>query len=61
VIEQAGGRREEGSMLWLILFFILVLVVFGLGFVVKALFWVALGLFVIWLVGFLFGLMKRGR
>ena len=35
-------------MLGLILFLIAVLVVFGLGFAVKALFWVALVLFVIW-------------
>ena len=44
-------------MLW-ILFFIIVLIVFGLGFVVKALFWVALVLLILWLLGFLVG---RGR
>jgi hypothetical protein len=37
-------------MLWLILLIIIVLVVFGLGFVFKALFWVALVLFVLWLI-----------
>ena len=45
-------------MLGLILFLVVVLVVFGLGFAVKALFWVALVLFVIWALGFLVG---RGR
>ena len=45
-------------MLALILFLILVVVVFGLGFAVKALFWVALALFIIWLAGLLVG---RGR
>ena len=33
-------------MLWLIVFIIIVLIVFGLGFVVDALFWVALALFI---------------
>ena len=45
-------------MLALILVFILVVVVFGLGFVAKALFWVALVLFILWALGFLVG---RGR
>lgn len=45
-------------MLALILFLILVVVLFGLGFVAKALFWVALAVFIVWLVGFLVG---RGR
>ena len=39
-------------MLGLILFLVVVLVVFGLGFAVKALFWVALVLFIIWVLGF---------
>jgi hypothetical protein len=47
-----------GEMLALILFLIVVVVVFGLGFVVKAFFWVALVLFIIWVLGFLVG---RGR
>ena len=47
-------------MLFLILFLVLVLVVFGLGFAVKALFWVALVLFIIWLIGLLVG-RRSGR
>jgi hypothetical protein len=49
--------ERMGEMLW-ILFLIVVLIAFGLGFVVKALFWVALVLFIVWLLGFLVG---RGR
>lgn len=45
-------------MLALILSLILVIVVFGLGFAMKALFWVALALLIIWVIGFLVG---RGR
>ena len=47
-------------MLWL-LFLILVLIVFGLGFVVDALFWVALVLLILWLLGFLFGRSRGTR
>ena len=46
-------------MLWLILFIIIVIVVFGLGFVVKALFWVALVLFILWLISLIFSLFRR--
>jgi hypothetical protein len=46
-------------MLWLILFIIIVLVVFGLGFVVKALFWVALALFIVWLISLIVSLFRR--
>ena len=46
-------------MLWLILFIIIVLVVFGLGFVVKALFWVALALFIVWLISLVVSLFRR--
>ena len=34
---------------------VLILALFGLGFAVKALLWVALALFVIWLIGFFIG------
>ena len=37
-------------LLWILLI-VLVIIVFGLGFVFKALFWVALVLFVLWLLG----------
>ncbi len=38
-------------MSWLlIIFIIIVIVVFGLGFVVKTLFWIALALFILWLI-----------
>jgi hypothetical protein len=36
-------------LLWILLI-IIVLIVFGLGFLFKALFWVALALFVLWLI-----------
>ena len=47
-------------MLALILFFILVIILFGLGFAFKVLFWIALVLFVIWLLGIFVG-RRRGR
>ncbi len=47
-------------MTWLlILLIIVVVVVFGLGFVVKWLFWIALALFVIWIISLLLGLIRR--
>ncbi|HEY5528572.1 MAG TPA: hydrophobic protein [Thermoleophilia bacterium] len=48
-------------MLALILVFILVVVLFGLGFVAKALFWVALVLFILWALGFLVGRRRSRR
>lgn len=48
-------------MLWLlILLIIVVIVVFGLGFVVEWLFWIALALFLIWIITLLVRLI-RGR
>ena len=47
-------------MNWLlILFIIVVIVVFGLGFVVKWLFWIALALFVVWIITLLFDRLRR--
>ena len=48
-------------MLALILVFILVVVLFGLGFLAKALFWVALVLFILWALGFLVGRRRSRR
>jgi cobalamin biosynthesis protein CobD/CbiB len=53
-----GRRRREsvlrrtigGRVLWLILLLALVIIVFGLGFVVKTLFYVAIALALIWLI-----------
>jgi hypothetical protein len=45
-------------LLWILLI-IIVIVVFGLGFLVKALFWVALALFVLWLLGLIISLFRR--
>jgi hypothetical protein len=39
-------------LLWILLL-ILVIIVFGLGFVVKWLFWVAIALLIVWLVAML--------
>ena len=46
-------------MLWLILFIIIVIIVFGLGFVFKALFWVALALFILWLISLIVSRLRR--
>ncbi|MBN1628830.1 MAG: hydrophobic protein [Thermoleophilia bacterium] len=47
-------------MNWLlIIFIIVVLVVFGLGFVVKWLFWIALALFVVWIITLLVDRLRR--
>jgi hypothetical protein len=62
--ESGAARPEERrsiKMLAVVLFFLLVLVLFGLGFAVKALFWVALVLFVIWVIGIIFGRMRGSR
>ena len=45
-------------MLPLILVLLLVAILFGLGFVVKALFWIAIIVLIVWLLGFFIG---RGR
>ena len=47
-------------MNWLlILFIIVVVVVFGLGFVVEWLFWIALALFVVWIITLLVDRLRR--
>lgn len=47
-------------MNWLlILFIIVVVIVFGLGFVVKWLFWIALALFVVWIITLLVNRLRR--
>jgi hypothetical protein len=43
----------------LIIFIIVVVVVFGLGFVVKWLFWIALALFVVWIITLLVDRLRR--
>jgi len=43
----------------LILFIILVIVVFGLGFVVKWLFWIALALFLVWIITLIVDRLRR--
>jgi hypothetical protein len=43
----------------LILFIIIIVVVFGLGFVVKWLFWVALALFIVWIITLLIDRLRR--
>ena len=44
-------------LLWIILL-ALVIVIFGLGFVVKWLFWIGIILFIVWLIALLLG--RRG-
>jgi hypothetical protein len=45
-------------LLWILLI-IIVIIVFGLGFVVKALFWVALALFILWLISLIVSMFRR--
>jgi hypothetical protein len=45
-------------LLWVILF-ILVIVVFGLGFLVKWLFYLAIALFLVWLIALLINSIRR--
>ncbi|GEM_PF-1074814 len=57
---QARWETKESRMNWmLILLIIVVVVVFGLGFVVKWLFWIALALFLIWVVTLLVDRLRR--
>jgi hypothetical protein len=55
------GQKTKGSRVnWLlILFIIVVVIVFGLGFVVKWLFWIALALFVVWIITLLVDRLRR--
>ncbi len=48
-------------MLMLILVFLLAAVLFGLGFAVKVLFWIALVVIILWILGFLVGRLSGGR
>jgi hypothetical protein len=52
-------KREGGNVFWLIVFIVIVIVVFGLGFVVKALLWVALALFILWLISLIIAMLRR--
>jgi hypothetical protein len=54
-----ANERNGGHMLWILLFVIIVIIVFGLGFVVKALFWVALVLFILWIIVLLVRMLRR--
>ena len=45
-------------LLWILLI-IIVIIVFGLGFLVKALFYVALALFILWLISLIVSRMRR--
>jgi len=53
-------RTKESRVNWLlILFIIVVIVVFGLGFVVKWLFWIALALFLVWIITLIVDRLRR--
>lgn len=46
--------------MWLwILLFIVVIIIFGLGFVLKALFWVALALLIVWIIGLIASRLRK--
>jgi hypothetical protein len=47
-------------MVPLLLVLLLALILFGVGFAVKVLWWVAIAVFVIWLLGFLFRAAEGG-
>jgi hypothetical protein len=51
--------RGGAAMLLWILLIIIVIIVFGLGFLFKALLYVALALFVLWLLGLIISLFRR--
>jgi hypothetical protein len=46
-------------MLWWILFLILIIVVFGFGFIVRTLLWIGIALFAVWLIALLIGAFRR--
>lgn len=48
---RAGG---EGTMVPLLIVLLLVLILFGAGFAAEALWWIAVILLVLWLLGFVF-------
>jgi len=57
---QVGPKAKESRMNWmLILLIIVVVVVFGLGFVVKWLFWIALALFLVWVITLIVDRLRR--
>jgi len=47
-------------MLAAILFLILIAILFGVGFAVKALLWIAIALFALWIVGWVIGAAGAG-
>jgi len=59
---RTGPAKETKETLvnWLlILFIIVVIIVFGLGFVVKWLFWIALALFLVWIITLIIDRLRR--
>nr|WP_223771894.1 hydrophobic protein [Streptomyces huiliensis] len=48
-----GDRQEVITVVPLLLVLILAIILFGAGFAVKILWWIALAVLVIWLLGFL--------
>ena len=53
--EQNGRGQEDISVLAVLLILLLVLLLGGLGFAIHVLWWIALAVLVIWLVGWAFG------
>lgn len=50
---RVGDRQEVITVVPLLLVLILAIILFGAGFAVKILWWIALAVLVIWLLGFL--------
>jgi hypothetical protein len=51
---------RRGAMIWPILFLILVIIIFALGFTVHVLLWLALALFVVWIILMIIGRRRGG-
>ena len=58
---RAHAQRKETDMLWLVLLALLVLIAFGVGFVVHWLFVLAVVLALIWVIAFFAGGLRGAR
>jgi membrane protein YdbS with pleckstrin-like domain len=50
---QAGHRKENSDMAIILLVLLLAIILGGLGFAIHVLWWIALAVLVLWLIGFL--------
>jgi hypothetical protein len=59
--ENAGGLDKEGTVALILLILILAILLAGLGFAIHLLWWIALIVAVVWLLGFVFRSGERRR